>query len=224
MALIPALLLVGCRSGNEPSHHEHMSQTAATQAPEPAPVPAPPAITEAPAAPMAPNPAAPQVAPAPETPKATDSRPTVRIDAGASAPYTDSQGNTWLADQGFEGGDMIERAGDLEIANTKDPGLFRTEHYGMTSFSYKLPNGKYTVKLHFAETYEGISGAGQRVFSFKVGGQEFKDFDVWAKAGGGQKAYVQSVDVDVTDGKLDITFTSADQSPEITAIEINPAP
>jgi hypothetical protein len=172
---------------------------------------------------VTPAPATPQVAPAPETPKATESLPTVRIDAGASAPYTDAQGNTWLADQGFEGGDMIERAADLEVANTKDPGLYRTEHYGMTSFSYKLPDGKYTVKLYFAETYEGISGAGQRVFSLNVEGQEIKDFDVWAKAGGGQRAYVQSVDVEVTDGKLDITFTSADQSPEINAIEIIPA-
>ena len=48
--------------------------------------------------------------------------------------------------------------------------MYRTEHYDMTSFSENVPNGKYTVKLHFAETYEDITGAGERVFSFNVGG------------------------------------------------------
>ena len=94
----------------------------------------------------------------------------------------------------------------------------------MTAFSYPLANGKYTVKLHFAETFEDITGAGQRVFSFNVEGREFKDFDVWVKAGGSQRAYVETVPVDITDGKLDITFTSNVQNPEINGIEIIPAP
>jgi hypothetical protein len=138
----------------------------------------------------------------------------------------DSEGNTWLADQGFADGEVVTRDEDLQITNTTDPALYRTEHYDMTSFSENVPNGKYTVKLHFAETYEGISGPGDRVFSFNVGGQhEFKDFDVWVKAGGPQRAYIETVsNVDVTDGKLTITFTPNVQSPEINGIEILPEP
>ena len=49
------------------------------------------------------------------------------------------------------------------------------------------------AKLFFAETYEGISGAGQRVFSFNVQGKDFKDFDIFAKAGGANKTYVETV-------------------------------
>ena len=90
-------------------------------------------------------------------------------------------------------------------------------------FPTNFPNGKYTVKLHFAETYEGISGPGERVFSFNVQGHEFKDFDVFAKTGGAQRAYVETVNVDVTGGKLDITFTPNVQSPEINGVEIIPA-
>ena len=147
----------------------------------------------------------------------------IRIDAGATAPYTDSNGNVWLPDQGFVDGDIIDRGNDMQIANTQDQAIYRTERYGMSSFSYKLPNGKYIVKLHFAETYEDITGPGQRVFSFNVAGHEFKDFDVWAKAGGAKRAYVETVNVDITDGKLDITFTTNIQSPEINGIEIIPA-
>ena len=92
----------------------------------------------------------------------------------------------------------------------------------MDSFSCNLPNGKYLVKLHFAETFEGITGVGQRVFSFKVQGQDFKDFDVWKIAGGPNRAYIESVPVEVTDEKLQVTFTSNVENPEINAIEIVP--
>jgi len=80
------------------------------------------------------------------------------------------------------------------------------------------------VKLHFAETYEEITGAGQRVFSFNVGGQEFKDFDVYVKAGGAERADIETVAVDVTNGVLNVTFTPNIQSPEINGIEIIPSP
>lgn len=144
----------------------------------------------------------------------------VRIKAGGSG-FTDSEGNVWLGDQGFEGGDTVERP-DINISNTTDPALYRSEHYSMDSFSWPLVNGKYLVKLHFCETYENIDGPGQRVFSFKVQDQEFKDFDVWVKAGGPLKAYVLPVPVDITNGKLSITFTANVENPQINGIEIIP--
>lgn len=108
------------------------------------------------------------------------------------------------------------------ITGTKNPELFVSEHWGMTDFSQKVPNGKYLAKLYFAETYNGITDEGQRVFSFNVEGKEFKDFDIWKKADGPRKAYVESVQVEVTDGELSIAFTAQVQSPAIKAIEIIP--
>jgi spore coat protein H len=108
------------------------------------------------------------------------------------------------------------------IAGTGDPGLFMSEHWGMSAFSCKLPNGKYLAKLYFAETYAGITGAGQRVFSFNVQGHEFKDFDIWAKAGGPNRAYIETVPVDVTNGEFCIAFTRQIENPAMNAIEIIP--
>lgn len=108
------------------------------------------------------------------------------------------------------------------ITGTKDPELFLTEHWGMNGFSSRIPNGQYVAKLYFAETYEGITGPGQRVFSFNVQGREFKDFDIWAKAGGSKRAYIETVPVDVTNGEFRIAFTTQTQSPAINAIEIIP--
>jgi alpha-N-arabinofuranosidase len=156
-------------------------------------------------------------APAPGGPAAK----TIRIRAGSSEPVKDADGNVWMGEQGFEGGQTIERP-DIQIANTKTPDLYRAEHYSMDSFSCPVPNGKYVVKLHFAETFEGITGPGERVFSFNVQGREFKDFDVWVKAGGPLKAYVESVPVEVTDGKIKVTFTHQVENPQICAIEIIP--
>ncbi len=146
----------------------------------------------------------------------------VRIEAGASGPFVDHDGNLWLPDQGFADGQIIEHA-DMAIANTTDPEIYRSERYGMTSFSYPVPNGKYLVKLHFAETYNAITGPGERVFTFIVEGHEFKDFDVWAAAGGAQRAYVTTISAEVTDGVLDIYFIPQQQNPQINGIEILPA-
>ncbi|MGD2094747.1 MAG: endo-1,4-beta-xylanase, partial [Phycisphaerales bacterium] len=131
-------------------------------------------------------------------------------------------GNVWLPDEGFEGGATIDRDPDMEIAGTKDPALFLSEHYAMDSFSYKIPNGKYIAKLYFAETFEGIYGPGDRVFSFNVHGHEFKDFDIWEKAGGPNRAYIETVPVEVTNGEFRIVFTTQIENPAINAIEIIP--
>lgn len=109
-----------------------------------------------------------------------------------------------------------------EIAGTEEPGLFLSEHWGMTDFVQKLPNGNYEVKLYFAETFGRIRAEGQRVFTMNVQGTELKDFDIWKKAGGFRKAYIETVPVKITDGELHITFTRQVESPAIKAIEIIP--
>ena len=197
ISALAGVLLAGCQSTKEP-----------------APAPPAQATTPAVAAPATPVPAAPDP---------TKPQPIVRIKAGVSEQFKDSEGNVWLPEQGFKDGDMTSRS-DLKIENTKDPSLYLSERYGMTSFTYPVLNGKYLVKLHFAETYEGITGPGQRVFSFSVQGHEFKDFDIWVKAGGALRAYVESVPVEVTDGNVKITFTASVENPEINAIEIIPQP
>jgi TM2 domain-containing membrane protein YozV/predicted Ser/Thr protein kinase len=195
--------------GESPAGIEHPDKTWGPSEPEAA---APP-----PTAKVAPPPAAPVVN---NAASASGFQP-IRIKAGSSRPMVDHAGNWWLSDQGFAGGDTTVRP-DLAVVNTGDPELYRSERYGMNSFSYPVPNGKYQVKLHFAETYDAIAGPGKRVFTFIVEGHEFKDFDVWAEAGGAQRACVKTVDVEVTDGTLSIYFVPERQNPQINGIEILP--
>jgi hypothetical protein len=217
---LAAAWLAGCQSAAD-RRSTDTSTPVATIRPAPAtsaPVAATPAPATAPATTTAPAAtAAPATATASKSPA-----PPVRIKAGLTESLTDADGNVWLPEQGFTEGLTTDRP-DLKIENTKTPAIYFTEHYSMTSFTYPVPNGKYTLKLHFCETYEGITGPGQRVFTFNAMGQEYKDFDIWVKSGGFLHAYIVTQNVEVTDGKILITFTPQVENPQINGIEILPA-
>jgi hypothetical protein len=55
-----------------------------------------------------------------------------------------------------------------------------------------------------------------------VQGQEFKDFDVYVKAGSSNCVYVETIPVTVTNGIFRIDFTAQVENPEINAIELIP--
>ena len=217
-ATLALFLFTGCESTTS-------SNGVSTAQPAPAPTPVVAPAAQPAAAPAAqPAVAAAPAATAAAAPSATKTvLPPVRIKAGGSDSFKDADGNTWLPDQGFTDGETADRP-DVQITGTKSPAIYRGERYSMTSFTYPVPNGKYTVKLHFCETYEGITDKGQRVFSFSVQGHETKDLDVFDKAGGALHAYIVTVPVEVTNGKVDITFTPNVENPEINGIEILPNP
>jgi hypothetical protein len=154
----------------------------------------------------------------------------LRVNAGDPAAYTDKAGNLWKGDKdytkgsgyGFVGGDVIDRGASMKIEGTNDPKIYQTERYSMDRFVAEVPNGKYTVRLHFAETYDGIDTDGPRVFDVKIQDQVvLKDLDVSKAAGKVQKALVKEYkDIAVTNGILDITFVAKQQNPEINGIEI----
>ena len=193
--LLTVALITGCNKDSTEDDSADPS-VSAPATPPPAPVPAP-------------------------VPKPATVTPPVRIKVGVTEQMKDAAGNVWLPDQGFADGQTYAVA-DAAVTNTPDAALYRSERYSMTAYNFVVPDGKYTVKLHFAEVYTGITGPGMRVFSFNVQGHEFKDFDIWVKAGGFDKAYVESVNMEVTDGKLTITFTPNVENPKVNGIEILP--
>ncbi len=154
----------------------------------------------------------------------------LRVCAGTTKPHKDPAGNVWQPDKeykkgggyGFVGGDTIDRGRDMKIAGTNDPYLYQTEHWSMDDFFAEVPNGKYTVRMHFAETYEGIDSEGPRVFDVKIqGAVVLKDFDIQKLGGGVQKAIIKEFKgIAVTNGILDINFVSKLQNPEVNGIEI----
>jgi len=152
----------------------------------------------------------------------------LRVDCGAFEPYKDKLGNVWAADQelgagktwGADDGMTVDRLG-LGVTGTDMPAIYETERYSMDSYKFTVPNGKYTVRLHFAETFEGILGPGERVFSVSVPGQEvLKDLDLYKTVGPLKPLIKEYKGVSVENGQLVIGFTPNVENPQICGIEI----
>jgi len=152
-----------------------------------------------------------------------------RINCGAEKDYVDGSGNKWLADQamtttsewGVVGGMTVDR-GLEKVEGTDAPNVYSNECYSMDAYEFKLPDGKYTVKLHFAETYDGVSSAGGRVFDVTINGKvAIADIDPFKAAGGLNKPSVKILKgVSPLKGKLTIGFVAKEQNPEINGVEV----
>ncbi|WP_218566277.1 malectin domain-containing carbohydrate-binding protein [Vallicoccus soli] len=161
----------------------------------------------------------------------TTTQQPVRINAGGGAVTTG--GVSWLADQWFTGGKSYSNAQVSAIAGTTDDVLYRTERSAtgnLVPFSYGIPvaNGTYTVRLHFAEIYFGATGGGaggtgKRVLSANIEGGpvEVANLDLNAVAAP-MTAVVREFQVPVTDGRVDIAFSSTVNQAKVSAIEVLP--
>ena len=153
----------------------------------------------------------------------------LRINCGSAKAYTDPSGRTWQADQafpgnawGYEGGVSLERFGSMEIRNTDLDPVYRTERYSLNRYRVEVPNGRYSVSLHVAETYEDIRAIGERVYHVSVEDENvLTDFDPFKEAGGAaETAVVKAFDVEVADGELTIDFKEKVQNTMINGIEV----
>ncbi len=155
----------------------------------------------------------------------------IRVNCGAKEDYKDLSGVVWSADQmyskdkkwGASDGRTDTRQG-VTISGTDAPGIYLCERSNLANYRFDVPAGKYTVRVHFCETWEGASQPGQRGFGVKIQGNVvLKDFDCVREVGF-LKPYVKEVkDVEVTaDGKLVVEFIHppVHQHPMVDAIEV----
>ncbi len=146
----------------------------------------------------------------------------VPIRVNSSGPvYTDSKGQTWVADTGFAGGNTWSNSG--AIAGTSDPTLYQTCRWGSFSYVFAVPNGAYTVNLKFAEISR--TAVGQRQFNVAIDGTPvLTNFDIVAAAGAPMTAIDKPFQITVATGQVVLLFTAgAADLPLINAIEIVPA-
>jgi hypothetical protein len=134
------------------------------------------------------------------------------IDPGGSGHET-ADGTVFAADRahggtgfGYAGGGT-RRTTRSAIAGTDEDPLYQTARANMTSYRFDVPvDGTYQVDLHFAEI--SLGQPGQRVFNVIVEGQAVvAGLDIVAEVGP-RAALVRSLQVEVTDGRLDIEFVA----------------
>ncbi|GAB4093029.1 malectin domain-containing carbohydrate-binding protein [Flaviaesturariibacter terrae] len=153
---------------------------------------------------------------------AAASTATYRVNAGG--PQVTNSIGTFAADNSFTptpGNTYSTTAG---INGTTDDAIYQSERWG-NNFSYAFPvtNGQYRVVLHFAEIY--WTTAGSRVFDVSIEGvRKLDNYDIVAKVGA-FTATTESFIVNVTDGVLNINFSSltsvgGKDNAKVSAIEI----
>jgi hypothetical protein len=152
-------------------------------------------------------------------PQIVQLRPPLRIDSAASASYTDTSGNLWQADTGFTDG-QTGNLGNIPIANTSDPQIYRTERFRLTGYTLPVANGSYMVRLHFAESF--YTAPGQRIFNVTVESTPINNLDVFAEAGATRTALIKTVNVTVSDNQLNLGFTAVVGETMIDGIEVIP--
>jgi len=168
------------------------------------------------------------------TPQQTDARayslkidpaPTfeVRINAGGDA-YTDTNGKEWQADRAYTvGGYGCVGGGtyttDDPISGTEDDVLYQSERWGMSAYQFDVPNGTYQVTLHLAEIY--CTRDNKRMMSVAIEDQTvLQDLDIHDEVGHDAAVWYTFSNSAITDGRLDISFTSTREQPKISAIEV----
>ncbi|AFH50283.1 Beta-glucanase/beta-glucan synthetase [Ignavibacterium album JCM 16511] len=137
----------------------------------------------------------------------------------AALGYLPDQEFTLNSDYGFMDGSSSSYSNTLQINNTDEDEIYRSEKYGMVTYNVRLHNGIYNVKLMFAENY--FTQAGKRIFDVYVeGSRVLQDFDIFNLVGN-NTAYVKEVNtVSVNDGELNIHFAAKIDNPMINGIVI----
>jgi hypothetical protein len=108
------------------------------------------------------------------------------------------------------------------VSNPAPQAVYQSERYG--NFTYTLPGlhagGPYTVRLHEAEIY--WTSSGQRTFNVSLNGQQvLNNFDIYAAAGGANKAVVEQFTTTAdANGQITIQFTSVKDNAKVAGIEV----
>lgn len=142
-------------------------------------------------------------------------------------------GRTWQPDTAYAFDNLEPYANPLvkAIAGTDDDSLYFVEQSSngnLQPFRYRLPldSGQYVVRLHFAEVYWGLpgagvgGGAGSRVMGVSMeGSPKLVNLDIVQEVGTAA-ALVRNVPVRVADGHLDISYTATVNRPSVSAVEV----
>ncbi|RZK38664.1 MAG: T9SS type A sorting domain-containing protein [Hymenobacter sp.] len=129
-----------------------------------------------------------------------------RINAGGGQLVTSL--GTFQADMGYMPAPGLTANTTAPIAKTDDAALYQDERRDSGRFNYILgvPNGRYTIVLHFAETQWNATG--KRLFDVIIEGKRVLDnYDIYKKVGA-NTAITETFTTNVTDGTLLITFSS----------------
>ncbi|WP_163161127.1 glycoside hydrolase family 2 TIM barrel-domain containing protein [Arthrobacter sp. Alg241-R88] len=146
------------------------------------------------------------------------------LSAGAIVQYTDPNQLVWIEDREYTDGAWGAVGGKTGLAgkwtngSSEDP-LYQTYREGMSAYRFDVPNGRYEVRLRFADPQK--TSPGERVFTVKLGNSVLKEkLDLVAVAGA-STAYDLVGTTEVADGQgLIVTFDALTGLPVVSGIDV----
>jgi hypothetical protein len=149
-----------------------------------------------------------------------------RIKAGGGSAGVVINGKTWETDLSYRNGNTVAlNTADVtsEIAFTDEDALYRSYlsangDNANIGLNVPLANGKYLLRLHFAENQ--FNQIGKRVQSIYLEGQlATANYDIWQKVGY-KAAVAQDFEVYVTDAVLNLELRPNIYRPAVSGVEI----
>lgn len=131
--------------------------------------------------------------------------------------------NGWTADAGWSGSaDIGASTSTAAIANAVEApaAVYQARRYGSNLvYTAAVPDGNYTVRLHFAELF--WTEAGHRSFNVTLEGQTvLTNFDIWPAAGGKDRAVTRTFENVPIAGGLQVTGMASVGVAQFNGIEV----
>lgn len=149
----------------------------------------------------------------------------IKINCGGTAQlgYLPESDYGFTTDYGSLDGSNGSFSAGLQINGTDEDEIFRSEKYGLATYTVRVPNGNYKVKLMFAENY--FTQAGKRIFSvFLENSRVINQLDIFSEAGANTALIKEFNNIAVNDGKIDLHFVTHLDKPLINGIVIEKLP
>jgi hypothetical protein len=121
-------------------------------------------------------------------------------------PWQDPAGNSWVASKDFDGATYGHEAGQTVESDAVDHPLYNTAVRKLTGFRAVVPNGEYSVELHFQEHWS--KNPADRAFAVAIEQQPVLRPPMFFQGPGMGQPYVHPIPrVIVKDGRLDVDFS-----------------
>jgi len=133
----------------------------------------------------------------------------VKINAGGGAAQGFLANQNWDAatEYGYMDGNSSEYPATLQIYGTNLDSIYRSDQYGLVAYRIRVPNGKYNLRLMFAEKY--FSSPQQRVFDvFIQGNLILNNLDIYKQVGMNTAYDIVANNIEVGNEILEINFSA----------------
>jgi hypothetical protein len=121
-------------------------------------------------------------------------------------PWQDPAGNSWVASKDFDGATYGHESGQTVKSDAVEHPVYSTAVRKLTGFRAVVPNGEYSVELHFQEHWS--KNPSDRAFAVMLEQQPVLRPPMFFQGPGMGQPYVHAIPrVIVKDGRLDVDFS-----------------